>query len=179
MLPKSLVDAAQGLAYWIGYESTLQPWSGVSEAAIRDQLARLIQARIDSGSRKVKREKPYRDFLPGFAKERLDLHVPGDSREPELALEIKRNYSRPLVAADCCRLARLIKGGPIRCFVVIAAEGKRPTKYSTKEGTAKTGVVLEGRGWQARARRVLKASPSFRSAKAAHYVCLLEVIKKT
>lgn len=105
-------------------------------------------------------------------------------------IEVKRAFPQSKINGDLRRLANLVAVKPsVRAFLIVVAQAKIPWHFATpypsrdnpQDVRAKTGrQVIEGTDCYYMVKRVCKASASFKSAKNAHYACLIEVfpIKK-
>jgi hypothetical protein len=175
--PKCVSDAAQGLAFWSGYHATLQSCKDLSEGALENQFCEMLCSHVENGC-KPRNQFGYANLVKGIGKDRMDIFIPGNDTDAGLAIEIKKYKGLPSVKADCLKLSRLLIKEKIRCFVVVASQGKRPTKFTTPEGKANREFIFSEKGWCAKVRRVLKASASFDKKNRAHYVCVIEVLKR-
>lgn len=182
-LPVYLVKALQGVAYWMGYRSSLFSSYHLSESALVTETCNLIYANLDNQKCLIPEVK-YKYIVPpnaSFASVaglkpdwRADLVVGakrngkalprGTSIFPECehVFEVKKANSA-YISDDLVRLARFMElhqgTVPRRGFLLIFSENKVPTKFVSKETAhglrGKTNI--SGTNCFYRIRKVLKA----------------------
>lgn len=148
-VPKWLRSAAQGLAFWIGYQRTIYSQHEMSEGALAAQLGTLIHSHLPDAFR-LRYEQPYPKFLPKGVK-RIEVtqsladmsvwgrYVPKEGRariRPRYVIELKRaSTSKQRIERDLRKLAAIAEESEnIRAFLCIASEEKRHKKFIDKSG---------------------------------------------
>lgn len=192
-VPKWLKDAAQGLAYWIGY-SNVRDATRAPELALGHELARLIGAKAKA--LEVNTETYYRRIrkfqssaITRDARADLTLWKNVEPRRVKPTLELKHvieikraNADGRKIQADFRRLAAVVEElHDVRGFLVIISErGLPPKPYASEKGLRFTPRVHEIAGTKSEfvVTGVYKAAPAFQHPEDAHYVCIAEVARR-
>jgi len=198
-----LIDALQGLAFWMGYRQKLFNGYPLSEAAIVSELCHLIQTNKPD-CLKLQPERMYKDLVSlesgkkkpndTWGQTRADLVLCGKESKAKgrkdnisdsvrLVIEVKRgSASKQDIEEDLRRLHKFLKAhhSGARAFLFVLSEGRVPNGEFVKDGKAWRGkppiTGCDGGFYQVR--RVLKATLSFKGKENAHYACLAEVALK-
>ncbi len=195
-IPQWLIDAMQGVTFWIGHRRTIFRHYPLSESALVTEACNLIQANI-SENYYLFPEQTYKKLskapLPPILdkQKRADLAIyyseekntKKDVDNLRYVFEVKRaNTTKKSRIKDIKRLACLLedkRNSNIRCFLIVISEHDMPEDYVTLEGNARTTKHFIDCGNTKTAyysvRRVLKASAGFRNKKSGHYACIIEV----
>ena len=191
LLPRWCESTLQGLAFWMGYRQQCYGHHSLTEGAINTAFTELLFAHTANVD--VRCEKQYKKFLPQkklgpliTSESRADIVLlcpkPGTGKihidQAQIVIEIKRySSSAQLINDDINRLSEAIGTAPypLRGFLLVTSQGKRPRRYTNKKGVAKTHILQTCQGVSYKVRRVCKAAGSFRLKENAHYVCLIEI----
>ncbi len=202
-LDRWMINAIQGLTFWVGYQHAFYSYYPLVEGALVAELRKLIQAQLPQ-EKCILPERMYKDLLPPNAHSRsttrVDLVVADTSamgapqgniaRYADYVIEVKRaGATLEKRNSDLRRVCSFLgDAGPgKRGFVLVVSESGIPDDYvSSRSGTSRPGyrkIFSEEQG-QAdspeivghyRVRRTCKASRTFKVTGSAHYACLLEV----
>ncbi len=126
----------QGLAFWMGYKKQLYGNHPIPEAAIVTELLSLLYIDTDRNE-ELFSEVKYSDIITAYPeKRRADIVL--KSKEAVSVIEVKRGYlSNQKLDKDFYKLASLHKSNPeLRCFMVLACEQTRPSRFITEKGVA-------------------------------------------
>ena len=165
--PKWLVDAAQGLAYWVAYRRTLFSRHSIPEGALATELTNLV-ARFQPDTTVLFNEFYYEHLIPKGSPrppevggdQRADLvictktsgvDIKWDKNISESLLatiEIKRAYtgselsrvSEQAFIDDLKRLKALLDTNEkrrLRTFLLVVSESRRPSTFVTDDGNGR------------------------------------------
>lgn len=196
--PQFLVEALQGLAFWIGHRHAMFSEYPLPEGALVAEACNLIQANLDS-TRKLRPEIQYRHLVPEGTeirgvgnRARADLvvlstegvHLPRNANiaaHVQFVFEVKRSAAPwSEIRSDLLRLHDFLEACDSRArgFLIVVAEGRAPKRFVEKGVSRLGSQPIPGRPGCYHVRRTVKAAASFANQSSAHYVCLLEVFRR-
>lgn len=205
-LPEWSGNVLQGLAYWIGYKKQHYRFYPIREGEIVGETLGLLSSKLDNNLR-LNAEVMFKDMCDKWkGNGRADIVISSKRKENfdyktdvRYIIEVKRRESnKNEIEKDLKRLAKFsetTKNKNVRCFILLVSQDKRPDKYVRKDGNADTNNIPidDSLAYVARVRQVKKALDKFFAftigkdkkkkkttnvTNKAHYVCLIEVVKK-
>lgn len=199
-VPDWLINAMQGLCYWIGHHQAYYRFYPLFEGAISGELCKLIGSKV-SGNGFLQCEGYYQDYMDDRTRSRMDLFVADSSHSGALsqqddprrcAIEVKRGSAgKREIDQDIARLLELKRADPsIQTYLLIVSETSLPKQYDWFATKSEGGIDLkanpskfticnannEAIGYF-KVRRVCKAMSSL-SPKQVHSAVLVEVLTK-
>jgi hypothetical protein len=195
--PQFLETALQGLAFWIGHRHALFRSYPLPEGAMVAEACNLIQANLPE-SLKLKPELQYKRLVaPGVRINsigelaRADLVILSRNGEVDektefhrvlFVMEIKRgSASKTGIDSDLKRLYTFLANTQTnaRAFLIIVSESKAPKRFVFDGKSRRGSNSIPNSEGCFHVRRTVKAAASFSKKSSAHYVCLIEVFRKS
>jgi len=168
----------QGLSYWLGYKKQLFKHYPLSEGAIIGEAVHLIYANISEKDQlycEVMYKTLNKKLQVSMGNQRADVVIKNKT-DTNCIIEVKRiQATERLIEDDFLKLSRAKSEMPnTRCFLLLVAQGRRPSNYVNEDGVAIRGFI-HGGNYKLKVRRVCKASDTFKKIDNANYACLIEV----
>lgn len=187
--PSWLKKAAQGLAFWIGYQRSIYNKRRLPEIAISVELGKLIQAHLPK-SLDLEYEYQYSKILQrtpstNTTQTKVDLCIKNRTKvsklfRPKYLIEIKREPAKKSrVDADLKRLANAVESRTyLKGYLCFISENKRPERFTNISGFPKKGSeAIADTNSKLTVVSVFKAAQYFNDKDKVHYVCLIEVTR--
>jgi hypothetical protein len=195
-LPLWTENTLQGLAYWVGYRRSYYRNYPLSEGALVAEACNLISSSLKEAEY-LHCEVMYRQLInPASASDseiaqtqkRADLVIASTPKlhsndrdswnHVQAVVEVKRaNASIADINKDLCRLRKIRRysASAARAFLIIVAEGKRPTRFVNENGNGIKLNDVPPEAGRCDVRRICKALHSSTKIDRAHYACIIEV----
>ena len=181
----SIKIALQGLAFWVSYRQILHHLHLLSEGALVNQFATLLNAKLGYNF-KILCEQQF----DKSKKLRMDVEIRQKNPDKRVAvIEFKRILAgKTSINSDIKKLLKNADSYVLR-FLIVVSEKELPKEYVNENGEAVSKKLILPDGSSANVIRVLKSTKSFRWKKredkkkdkeieippVANYCCLIEV----
>ena len=196
--PRFLVDALQGLAFWIGHRHALFRGYPLAEGALVAEACNLIQANLPPDL-VLQCECMYKNLVPSseqndqyYGQLRADLVLctsgaksteRGDniSSYVKFVIEVKRGSApKTEIDVDLRKLHDFLKNSSdnARAYLIVVSEKAAHQRFVRDDGTSKrhSQKIPDCNGCY-HVRRTVKAAASFKGIETANYVHLIEVLQ--